>query len=240
MLYIQEGVKPLLNIKYCVAVLCYEQVAKRIANILDNRIMKMMEKEISALEQEKERARKSAKSRLSFLTFAYKREASEFIAGHIMKSREYRDARCVMLYVSTDSEPGTEALITDILKSGKRAVLPRCLGKGTMEAVEIKDISDLVPGKYGIPEPGPECMTVKPADINLCLVPCLAAGPDENMKYVRLGHGAGYYDRFLPALNCPTAVLCFGEMVRRVPMGKWDVPLDMLVTERGIFQNGNV
>lgn len=191
-----------------------------------------MENSTTDVKTNKERARKTAKSRLSFLTWAYKREASEFITMKVKRLEEYDSAACVMLYLSMENEPDTESLISDCFKNGKRVLVPRCLSDGIMEAVEIFSSEDLVPGKYGIREPKASLIAVDPEKIDFCIVPCLAAGPDPSRRYRRLGHGMGYYDRFLPTINCKTCVLCFKELVREeIPVDELDCMIDMMVTE---------
>lgn len=65
-----------------------------------------------------------------------------------------------------------------------------------MELVEITSLNDLQPGRYGILEP---CggRTIAALELGaLALIPCLAV----DKQGVRLGRGAGYYDRFLHPL----------------------------------------
>ena len=56
-------------------------------------------------------------------------------------------------------------------------------------------------------------------------------------KGKRLGHGGGYYDRFLAAGRKPvTLCLCFEALLSdSVPTEPHDVPADYLATEEGIF-----
>ncbi len=190
-----------------------------------------MEENKSDIKILKDRVRKSVKNRLSFLTSSYKKEASEFITDKVKKLPEYMNAKRLMLYCSTADEPDTEALISAALKAGKIVLLPRCLGKGEMEAVEIQSMEDLQVGKYGILEPLAALPPTDPKDIDFIVVPCMAAGIDEKGRVRRLGHGAGYYDRFLPGVNCRSCVLCFKELVRDFPMDDYDYFLDYLITE---------
>ena len=65
---------------------------------------------------------------------------------------------------------------------------------------------------------------------DLILVPCVAAAMDGR----RLGHGAGYYDRFLAGRGAKTFCLCFGRLLREdLPAGPEDIRMDAVVTEDG-------
>jgi 5-formyltetrahydrofolate cyclo-ligase len=89
-------------------------------------------------------------------------------------------------------------------------------------------------GPFGIQEPEEETSTpVDPEEIDVILVPCVSFDRRGN----RCGHGAGYYDRYLP--RCTRAVklgIAFScQQTGKVPVGKWDWPLDAVVTEKGIL-----
>ena len=49
----------------------------------------------------------------------------------------------------------------------------------------------------------------------------------------RLGYGKGYYDRFLAGFEGNMVGLCYSECVRhKLPHGRYDRPVELLVTER--------
>ena len=100
-------------------------------------------------------------------------------------------------------------------------------------------VSELVPGTLKIKEPQPERhkeMPLSNADLILC--PGLAFGRDGS----RLGHGGGYYDRALRALqeqdlplSIPTCGVAFQNQVfGTVPYDHHDIAMDYLLTENGI------
>ena len=165
----------------------------------------------------------------------YCEEADRSIAGHILRWPVYQAARTVFCYAGTQREIDTFPLLKAILADGKRLTLPLCTGPGVMEARAITGVGDLVSGKYGILAPRLSCPLVAPEEIDLALVPC-ATG---NVRGQRLGYGGGFYDRYLPRLRCPTALLCRGRLVEEeIPMSPHDVALDYLVTEDGVVPRG--
>ena len=64
-------------------------------------------------------------------------------------------------------------------------------------------------------------------------VPCISAGKDLR----RIGHGAGYYDRFLPKTEAVKICLCFAKLLaENIPTDAYDVPMDMVITEEDIYR----
>ncbi len=143
----------------------------------------------------------------------------------------WQKAASVFCFVSTPWEPDTSLLLQLALQEGRKLALPRITGPGRMEAVIVEDLASLRPGPFGIPEPmGSE--TLEPSDIDFALVPCLAASPDG----LRLGHGGGYYDRFLPFLGGEWAIACCRfQLQTEIPVLAHDCRASVVVTENGIL-----
>jgi 5-formyltetrahydrofolate cyclo-ligase len=56
-----------------------------------------------------------------------------------------------------------------------------------------------------------------------------------------LGYGGGFYDRLLPCLpeSAKKISVCFQEqMVDKIPSGKYDIAVDMVLTEKKTYKNG--
>ena len=192
--------------------------------------------------------RAEAKEKLAALTDDYVSSASAKIAVNVLSMESVRKAKTVLAYFSVGREPGTLALLDSLLKDGKRLCLPVCTDLDetgrriegaapvdSMEARQIKSFNDLVRGAYGIPEPADGTATVPPEKIDVIILPCVACDRDCR----RLGHGAGYYDKYLSLVRekCVTIALCYEKLLAdRLPAEEHDVPVDAVVTEDTVYR----
>ena len=192
--------------------------------------------------------RKEAKEKLAALTDDYLSSASAAIAVNVLSMEAVRKAKDILVYYSVGREPATLALIDSLLKDGKRVCLPLCTDldeegrriEGTaaaesMQARRIKSFDDLAAGAYGIPEPKPETGIVPPHKIDVIILPCVAC--DRNCQ--RLGHGAGYYDKYLSLVKdkCVTLALCYEKLLAdELPAEEHDIPVDAVVTEETVYR----
>lgn len=177
---------------------------------------------------EKQRVRQETRRISEGLTPEYRETASREIARQVLSLTEWQQAKTVMAYWSLPSEPDTRLLIQAALEERKTLLLPRCIEAGIMTALPVKDPEELKPGTLGIPEPQiPETEAEIP-EPDLIIVPCVAAAPGG----IRLGHGAGYYDRFLAEHPGKTVCLCFRALLRAdLPAEETDVPMDLVITD---------
>ena len=141
---------------------------------------------------------------------------------------ELEHARTILLFYGVGREPDTRGLITALLQRGKTVALPRCLSGRRMEARIVTDLDDLAPGSFQIPEPGKHCPVVDRAEIDLILVPNLCC----DKQGFRLGHGGGYYDRYLAGYVGVTVALCPEDRLQEeLPREKFDLPVGLVLTE---------
>lgn len=156
------------------------------------------------------------------------RAKAEHLLERFARHPQVAAAHTVMVFCGVGREPDTAPLIRALLAQGKRVALPVCLPGRNMEARVITQEGQLVPGRFGIPEPEYGCPAVPREEIGAVLVPGLMA----DREGYRLGHGGGYYDRWLAGYRGFTAVVCPKErLVDRLPREEFDRPVDLVITE---------
>ncbi len=156
---------------------------------------------------------------------------SREIEERLFSLSEFLSAQVVMFFASFRSEVETAPMIRRALHLGKRVVLPRVEGK-ELGLYEIHDFgSDVETGVWGIPEPKTNIPAAL-ADVDLMIIPGAAFDKQGN----RLGYGAGFYDKLLPAFGKVTVALAFeAQIVNEVPTEKHDVPVQKIITENRII-----
>jgi 5-formyltetrahydrofolate cyclo-ligase len=138
----------------------------------------------------------------------------------------------VSAYVAIGDEADPAPLIQRLRAKGHPIALPRVVRKGEKLAFHLREPGTaLVPGVFGLSQPGKDWPEAIP---DVLVVPLLAF----DSKGLRLGYGAGFYDRTLAALRASRKILAVGyglsaQEVPDVPHHSGDEPLDWIVTEAG-------
>ncbi|MBQ6846003.1 MAG: 5-formyltetrahydrofolate cyclo-ligase [Oscillospiraceae bacterium] len=182
----------------------------------------------------KKEVREKMLSLLSCIDEEVRREQDESIADKVKKMPELCNAECIFAYIGTGYEIETREIVANMLDDGKRVCVPLCYGKGEMDAIEIKSLSELSPGRYGIPEPPNNGEKVNPKDISAIIVPGVAFDKKGN----RLGRGGGYYDRFMQKTeNAVKVALCREiNLIDKVPCEEHDQTVDIIATEKRVIR----
>lgn len=182
---------------------------------------------------DKSAQRRQAKTAVRELGEQKRLEYSLEICRRLLALPEIRLARHILSYMATPLEVDLGMLNTELAGMGKTAAFPAVLGDGFMEARVLGADGRLRRGSFGIREPeGGDILP--PEDIELVLVPCLAF----DKGCMRLGHGAGYYDRYLP--RCKNALFISpafeAQKLERVCAEGHDCRLHAVVTERRVYK----
>ena len=181
------------------------------------------------IREQKKELRSRLKAKAANLPEAYCRMADEGIREQVCALAEFEQADVIFCYVGTDREINTVPILQEIWKRGKKPGVPKCISRGVMKVYEIQSMDDLEEGAYGILEPKNGCREIKAEEIDLALIPCLAAARDGR----RLGYGGGYYDRYLEKAGFFKAVLCREQMLEEQLQGEGhDVQMDAVISEK--------
>ncbi|MDR1727963.1 MAG: 5-formyltetrahydrofolate cyclo-ligase [Acidobacteriota bacterium] len=167
----------------------------------------------------------------------YIKASDEGIAHSLFALPEFQRARSVLFFYSIWREPDTHAMMRRALALGKAVALPRTFPKRAMEARLVASLEELeaglVPSKFGIPEPPDAAPVLKPEELDFVVVPAVAFDRDG----YRLGHGAGYYDAYLPRTRAFACGVARERMlIARVPREAHDIRVDCVATERGVLR----
>jgi 5-formyltetrahydrofolate cyclo-ligase len=172
--------------------------------------------------------------------------AERAIAAALRRLRVFRRGRRVAAYLAMPGEVNLAAAIEAALAAGCILYVPRVTNRrrATMAFVPLQRGTPLRANAYGIAEPAQAARErLPPLRLDVVLMPVV--GFDRNGN--RLGMGAGYYDRALGRLRerarpwrRPRLVgLAFAcQEVEAIVPSRWDVPLDVVVTEREVIEAG--
>lgn len=149
------------------------------------------------------------------------------------------DGAVVAGYWPIRSEMDPRPLMRRLYRLGHPIGLPVTPAKGADAPLSFRlwqPDDPLEPGHFGVPEPLVSARTVRP---DVVLVPLLAF----DARGMRLGYGAGHYDRTLSALRRDLGVLAIGiayagQEIAQVPVDEHDQPLDAILTERAFRSLG--
>ncbi|HYL32651.1 MAG TPA: 5-formyltetrahydrofolate cyclo-ligase [Stellaceae bacterium] len=146
----------------------------------------------------------------------------------------YLPPRCVVAgYLQRGSELDPLPALKSLRNEGYHLALPVVTAKNAPLVFRAWAPDDPVtPDAQGLPAPLPSSPEIVP---EVVLVPLVAFDSQGH----RLGTGAGYYDRTLPGLRAQNPkLLAVGlafsiQQERELPLEATDVPLDVVITERG-------
>lgn len=184
------------------------------------------------MNEAKKSARQDFRARRMAVEPAERQRFSDAICRYIAGLPEYQSVRHVTLYASDGVEPELLPLLAD---RSKCFWMPRYDGAARCyRFCAVSDPEELIPGKYGLPEPPPAAAAAGDTVMQqetLHLVPGIAY----DRRGTRLGRGGGFYDRLLAGVVSPVCGVFFAcQKADDLPQEAHDRPLDMVVTECGV------
>lgn len=158
-------------------------------------------------------------------------EFDKKIFDRLTASITYRHSNEILLYASMGSEIDTWAIFDAAIKAGKKVAYPLCFEDNTMKYYYVSSRDDLEEGAFGILEPKKGLEEYVPSSLSICVVPAIVF----DKEGYRIGYGKGFYDRFLSSFPGVKVGLVYSNMIiPRVPRGRFDKHVDILISERGV------
>jgi len=179
----------------------------------------------------KQKLREEILKRLHSISKEEKEKKVRELKNKLFSLKEFKKAKCVMFYVSKHYEVNTHEMIDESIVMGKKVVVPVTLKEEKMlKPSELRDREkELIKSHYGIHQPREEHIRlVSLEEVDLMVVPGLAFDKSGH----RLGHGGGYYDRFLE--KAPPTIFTVGlafdfQIMDELPRHDTDIPVDKVI-----------
>ena len=154
------------------------------------------------------------------------------LATHLTSLVDPGDTICA--YVPVGSEPGSVTALDDLTAAGVRVLLPVAreddAGRPLPLSWGVHRPGELVAARFGLREPPPPWLTAETiAAAATVVVPALAV----DRTGVRLGRGAGFYDRSLTLAHAAARLIAIvrdDELLDHLPAESHDVPVTHAVT----------
>lgn len=159
--------------------------------------------------------------------------ASQSICEALEGWTVFQQSETILAYMPIKGEADLTPLLSR--HPEKRWILPRIIPEENHRMVfHPYDAARLVRHPFGMAEPAADLPTVSHEAIRLALVPGLAF----DRHGWRLGYGGGYFDRFLKKFAGVSVGIVFHSLfLDAVPRDVFDVPVQWVTTERGVFQS---
>jgi 5-formyltetrahydrofolate cyclo-ligase len=190
------------------------------------------------MKHQKSLLRNELRQRRRALSCRHQRLAAQRVARALKALPEYQNSQHIALYLHSDGELACDAIVTLLGHQQRHCYLPVVSGRrGHMHFYPYRANQLLLANRYQLQEPAQQRRVAKnPRALDIVLLPLV--GFDRQGH--RLGMGGGYYDRafaFKHSAPRHTRPLMIGiahsiQEVAKLPAEPWDVPLDIILTER--------
>jgi len=179
------------------------------------------------------------------LPAAQQRQHALLVCKNLSRLRHFQKAGRIATYLSANGELDPSPIADISRDSSKQLYLPvlHPFRHGRLFFCEWEEHAQLQPNRFGILEPGCHGNTGIPLrSLDLILVPLVAFDASGQ----RVGMGGGFYDRTLGKARInstwkrPRLIGIAHELQRvsTITAQPWDVQLDAVVTEAGVYRRG--
>lgn len=190
---------------------------------------------LAAVRAEKRARREELREELAAIDPELAAVASRAATARLIAVPEMARAGRVLTCLSFGAELDTWPLVEALLESGREVFVPRADPRDRRLHVH-RYPCPLRPLDFGLRQPPrgtPELSAAEIEALDLAIV--LGLGFDR--RGFRLGHGSGYFDRFLAAHPVFSIGLAFGcQLLDELPCEDHDLPMALVVTEDEVIR----
>lgn len=189
--------------------------------------------------ERKAELRKKFKEKRENLAPELKAEWDKRICERLCALASVRYANDILSFSPLAGEVDITDFNVSIINGEKSLYLPKCKtdGSGEMDFHLVKSLDVLKCGSYSISEPPSDAPVWKESEIShsVCVIPAMSY----DRHGFRLGYGKGFYDRYLASKSSLRIGVCYSSFVSDdIPRGRYDLAVDIIVTENGIITVG--
>ena len=188
----------------------------------------------------KEVLRKEILNKRNSMDFNEAERLSSIIQEFFLNSALFKNAKAIMTYLNYPKEVHTDMIVNTGLNLNKTIAVPVCDLKNTnLIPAKISSLDQVEKGYFGLREPKKAFFDPIATDnLDLIIVPGVVFDIQGN----RIGHGKGFYDRFLRGIpaSVPIIALAYHFQIENRPWlnNEWDIPMNGIITEDGwIFKS---
>ena len=166
-----------------------------------------------------------------------KQDLEDKLCRVILASATYRYADTILMYYAKDEEVDINRIAWEAVAAGKKVAFPRTNPEDrSMVFHFVTGEDDFEDGALGIREPREDLPAFEVTGEFQQNVICIIPGVVYDKKGFRIGYGGGYYDRYLSSFKGTKVGVEYSEyIVPEVPHGRFDLAVDVLITEKGIY-----
>ena len=158
---------------------------------------------------------------------------SSSLKENILSLPEYKNAKKIMAFLAMKGESNLDGFIRQALLDGKEVYIPVCLPERQMEAGRLIDMEHFEKAPLGLRNLPAGYEVTSPESLDLVLIPGLAV----SQEGIRLGMGAGYYDRYLARVPFEkrVAALWDFQVIPDIPSEPFDQKIAKIVTDKSVI-----
>ncbi len=181
--------------------------------------------------------RSTLRQRRRALSTAEQNAAAQTVIRSVLALPAWTGAQRIALYLARDGEIDTAPLAGIARSHHKQLFLPALSTDNSLYFARWNTDDTLSVNRHNIPEPPDGAERCPVTGLDIMFLPVV--GWDRHGG--RLGMGGGYYDRTLSSINRPLLVGLAHEsqQVERVPREDWDIALDYIATDSGLYRTSS-